>query len=149
MYLIIHDHPLFLPAAGLFGCRYAALDFVDSPAVEGSIFAQQIMWEHRQHKLSDDFRENFEQFRKILFTERACIVSTVATHVGGIHEVECLRAVVPLDHVFAIFALDGNVREALAQHFGKVVLGIEELEVGRTAAVVTERAVEHRGKAQL
>ena len=82
------------------------------------------MREHRQHKLTLNLRQRFEQLGEILLVECSVVVSAVRSYIGRINKVERLLAVVAFDKVCAIFALDGHTLQSTTQLFGKGILGI-------------------------
>lgn len=117
------------------------------PAEARNVLADPIVREHRQHELALHLRKNSQQLFQVLLVEGIRVVTAVAADIGRIDEMERLRTIVAADDVFAVFALNGDVRKALTDRLRKLILTVEELERRRAAAVVAERTVEHRGEA--
>ena len=65
-YLVVCYNPLLLASARGLGCGDSALDAVDSPAATLCVLLDLLVREHRQHKLSLNLRQRFEQLGKIL-----------------------------------------------------------------------------------
>lgn len=147
--LIVRCYPLFLPAAGDFGCGDRAVETVDMPAAFGGVFLDSRMREHRQHELAFDPGEDGEQLLEIGFVERPVVVAAVGADIRGIHEVEGPFAIVTPDQTDTILAFDSHMVEAAAQLLGEGFLRVAEFLGRRAAAVVAERPVDHRCEAQL
>lgn len=146
---IIRRDPLLLPAAGDLRGGDGAVEPMDRPAMFGSEAFDLLVRKHREHELPSDRRERVEQPRKILFVERAVVMSAIAADIGRIDEVERFGTVVAADDIDAVFALDRNAAEASAQLLREGLFRIAQFQRRRAAAVVAERSVYHRGEAQL
>ena len=60
-YLVVRNNPLLLASARGLGCGDGALDAVDSPAATLDKLLDLWVREHRQHKLTFDLGQRFEQ----------------------------------------------------------------------------------------
>ena len=147
--LIVASDPLFLPSAGSLAGGDGAVKRVDMPAEAVGILPDPGMREHRQHELSLAGGEYLQQLLEILLIERPVVMGAVRSHVGRIHKVEGSLAVVALEHIDAVLALDRDMVEPAAERLCEVILGIAEFLGGCPLAVIAEGAVQHGGKAEL
>lgn len=146
---IVRYDPLLLPTARDLRGRDRAFDAMDLPAVLCGAAFDPGMREHRQHELAAHGSKRLQQPHEIRLVERSVVVAAVAAHIGRIDEMEGFGHVVAPDEMNAVFALDNNMFQPTTQLLGEGFAGIAEFLRRGPRAVIPERAVDHRGKAQL
>ena len=104
---------------------------------------------HGQHELSLDSDKGIQEVPEVLLPEEAVVVTAIGTDIRRINEVEGILTVITLYDVGTVLALDGHVVQPCTQILGKLILCVPELLSGRPVTVIAERAVDHRGEAQL